>query len=345
MSVLVGLMVTGLAGYALVFVLANRRVRPKTGPVAVPKATADLPKATSLLSVLTWNIGYAGLGEKADLVVDNGRSFRPLSAADMTSAAHGIADWLAGKSCDIICLQENANAGFLTRETPLRPIIEETLPARAHLFWTDMKTVYTPGFLQIDHGMSVHVARRLQGAHAQALPQDDTYILGLLKKHYGMLVSRFALADTGFEWVVFNVHLSAFDTKGQARRGQLQRLMHLAVQEYEKGNFVVIAGDWNMRLRPVEFTHQADPKHLSWVSDFPTDALPEHWQIAADPAVPTVRSLNAAYRAGENYTTIVDGFLLSPNVALERVRTDDQGFGFSDHHPVTAEFSACLSSV
>jgi hypothetical protein len=38
--------------------------------------------------------------------------------------------------------------------------------------------------------------------------------------------------------------------------------------------------------------------------------------------------------AGENYVTTIDGFVVSPNVAVESVRGFDLGFEYTDHQPV-----------
>lgn len=342
MAVLITLIATGVAVYAVVFVYANRHARVQTGRIAQPSAFSDLPDATSSISVLTWNIGYAALGKDADLIVDKGRSFRALSANEIDAAAHNIADWLAANARDVICLQENATAGFLTRDVPLRSIIADALPAQPHLFWSDMKSAFVPRFLHIDHGMSVHARLSCSGGDADVLSQDGTHILGLLRKRYGALTSRYEISDAGQEWVIFNIHLIAYDAEGHARRHQLEKLMRRAHLEYKKGNFVIIAGDWNMRLTPTEFKSRTEPKDLPWATDFPREVLPENWRLVVDKKTPTVRSLETDYRPGANYTTIVDGFVTSPNVALKQVLTDDQGFRLSDHHPVKAEFVARL---
>ena len=59
---------------------------------------------------------------------------------------------------------------------------------------------------------------------------------------------------------------------------------------------------------------------LFWVHDFPRDTLRPGWRIAIDPAVPTTRTNEQPYTAGVNYTTIIDGFIASPNVTVEAVR-------------------------
>ena len=55
-----------------------------------------------------------------------------------------------------------------------------------------------------------------------------------------------------------------------------------------------------------------------------------------DPTRPTNRTLEQPYRAGVNYTSVIDGLLVSPNVEVLGVETVDLEFAHSDHNPVRA---------
>lgn len=338
--VLCGLLALALVAYLGVFVFANRGTKPKAGPITPISAPTGLAEASDRLSVLTWNIGYASLGKDADLITDNGRSVRALCANEIGAAAEGIANWLATRSADVMCVQENAEAGFLTRKVPVRRIIDHALPNRQNLFWSDMKSVFVPRILKLNHGMSVHSRIRLAQCRAELLPQDKIYHLGVLKKHYGVLINRLKREDCAQDWVVMNIHLSAFDDGGRTRLSQVRRVIEIAQKAHETGDFVVIAGDWNMRLSATEFAHQTAKEDLFWVRDFPHDLLPQGWRVVADKETPTVRTLSAAFQPDHSYTTIVDGFVISPNVDLVQVSTAPMGFEWTDHHPVEAQFVA-----
>ena len=117
-------------------------------------------------------------------------------------------------------------------------------------------------------------------------------------------------------------------------------MFDIAEAAYERGDHVIIGGDWNMRLALTDFAHQTDARHLFWVHDMPPDTLPEGWQWAIDPDTPTVRTLHAPYVAGQTYTMIIDGFAVSPNVEVDSVRTTASGFAHTDHHPVLGRFHA-----
>ena len=140
--------------------------------------------------------------------------------------------------------------------------------------------------------------------------------------------------------MVVNLHHAAYDHGGETRKRQIDAVVAFAIAEHAKGNWVVLAGDWNMLLVDKQFPHKTDPKNLDWAKPFPREAIPAGWSLVTDDVVPTVRQLDKPYVAGENYVTMIDGFLVSPNVGVESVRAIDQGFAFSDHHPVIATFLA-----
>ncbi len=337
---LLSVILIGAAIYCRAVFVANRRTSPYVGPIHSPTPPTNLHAASETLTVLTWNIGYGALGKDADSIVDKGRSMRALSSKDITLAAQRIAQRLAGQSADLICLQENANAGFLTRGVGLRDTIEAALSNRQNLFWADMKSVLVPQYLKIEHGMSVHARVNIKSCEAVLFPKDSTYFFGGLTKHYGSLINRISIGETGRDWVVFNIHLSAFDPDIRTRMGQLEKLLQLAQHEYDQGHCVVIAGDWNMRLTATDpGQHTGVPEKLQ-VINFPENSLNEGWSFALDTKTPTVRSLNAPYVAGKNATAIIDGFVCSPNVVVKSVSTADLGFADTDHHPVTGCFQA-----
>lgn len=66
--------------------------------------------------------------------------------------------------------------------------------------------------------------------------------------------------------------------------------------------------------------------------------LPFGWTVAIDASTPTVRQLDRPYAPGQNFTAIIDGVVVSPNVRVNDVRAIELKFAFSDHQPVVASF-------
>ena len=157
--------------------------------------------------------------------------------------------------------------------------------------------------------------------------------------NYNFIEARFRIPDSEKEWVLVNLHFSAFDKGGLLRKKQLATLMEFITAEYEKGNYVVVGGDWNHRLISTNFPYTTEEKYLFWIHDLPNDFTPDGWQWGIDPTSPTVRTNERPYIDGENYTCVIDGFLLSPNVEIKSVRGYNLHFKDSDHNPVRITLS------
>ena len=104
------------------------------------------------------------------------------------------------------------------------------------------------------------------------------------------LVNRYTVAG-GRQLVVVNTHNSAYDD-GTLRKKQMVYLRGFLVEEYEKGNYII---------------------------------------------VPTNRRLAIPYDPALSPTTVIDYYLLSPNIMPVDVQGVNLGFISSDHQPVLAK--------
>ena len=55
---------------------------------------------------------------------------------------------------------------------------------------------------------------------------------------------RIDVNETDKQLVIINLHLEAYDD-GSAREKQMKVLKDIMVKEYEKGNYVIVGGDFN----------------------------------------------------------------------------------------------------
>ena len=67
------------------------------------------------------------------------------------------------------------------------------------------------------------------------------------------------------------------------------------------------------------------------------DFLPDDYSFAIDITKPTCRLLNRPYDKTSPNTQyyIIDGFIVSSNIKINKVETIDQDFLYSDHNPVS----------
>jgi endonuclease/exonuclease/phosphatase family metal-dependent hydrolase len=138
--------------------------------------------------------------------------------------------------------------------------------------------------------------------------------------------------------VVMNIHNSAYDKDGSLKRQQMAFLQELVQKEYGQGHYVLVGGDWNQcpPFFPFDkFMPGESQRHSQLNID--SDFVPADWIWAYDPTTPTNRKIETPYQKGETFETLIDFFLVSPNLKVRKVRGIDQGFQFSDHQPVWVE--------
>jgi endonuclease/exonuclease/phosphatase family metal-dependent hydrolase len=322
------------AAYVAAVVIVNRMVLPNPKLSRFVQAREKLA-APETITLCTWNMGYAGLGEESDFLSDGGRHVLPPSRVTVEKNLAGIKSVLREVQADIFLFQEVAQPGLLTYGVDMQHGVEAEFPGFARSFLPDAETRLLPRRYSVHHGTEVFSRYPVEKLGADLLPGESRSLLGILRKTYG--IQRFEIAGGMRRWSIMTVHLAAFDDDAAMRKQQLKQVIETAEREYKSGAHVIVGGDWNLRLTATRFPDRTDPKFLFWVHDFPQEALPQGWHLAFDPKTPSVRTNYQPYQAGVNYVTIIDGFLVSPNVKIVSVAGRDTGFRFSDHQPVVLQ--------
>ena len=320
----------------LVVYLANAFYKPS----AIKKYQWSLPQENPKdeLEIVTWNLGYAGLGKDSNFVMDGGTDWRPKSKTMVEQNVSGIIDFLKSTEPDLFLFQEIAKPSFLNHHVNVLNSVITALPKYQHIYISDFRTRLIPYPYNIDSGLSVFARSGLVSSSESRLLPLEQRRFGAFRKHYQMVVNRIPTNVRGKEWIVINLHLAAFDSNADVRCKQLEVIRSFAMEQYKHGNFVVIGGDWNLRLAKTDFLHQTKEKYLFWVNDLPNDAFPQDWKVIADSQVPSVRTVHKAYVPNDNYVTVIDGFITSPNVETILIKSMNLDFVYSDHNPVEAKF-------
>jgi endonuclease/exonuclease/phosphatase family metal-dependent hydrolase len=337
--IVLAVVAVALVAYGGVFAMLNGNSVAATKDLEIANE-GEAPAAPDTLNLMIWNLGYGGLGAGSNFIADGGTSYFPPSREAVHTNVDGIERTIRANAAqvDVFLFQEIARGGPVNFWTDLRGRVDKTLAARQHIFFADFKTRLMPWPLAMTHGQAIYSNFAVENSEVVALPAEDASIFGV-KRRYASVVTRLPM-EGGGQWVVASVHLAAFDPDAAVRTRQLRELLAWAQREYESGNHVVLGGDWNFQLAETNFPHTTDERFLFWLFPFPQDALPEGWHIAADATIPSVRTNHQAYVPGDNYTTTIDGFIVSPNVEIRSVSGTDLGFAHSDHQPVRVQVRA-----
>ncbi|HOO33680.1 MAG TPA: endonuclease/exonuclease/phosphatase family protein [Thermotogota bacterium] len=294
------------------------------------------------VSIMTFNIGYCGLDKTQDFFMDGGTKSHSESKEKTLENLNGMINFMKDNPADMFLLQEvdiKAKRSFNINQYDL---ISADFKQYSSVFAINYKVPWVPlpvfdpmggveaGLLTLSD-FAIKEANRYQYPGDAGWPMQ----LGLLDRCF--IETRISV-DNGKELVVLNSHLSAYDKGGTIRKQQLGFLKEYITSEYGKGNYVVVAGDWNHLIPgtdPKLFeTEQTWP---DWLVTIPDDFKPEGFEWAADKTIPTNRTLDQAYQKGVNFLSVIDGFLVSPNVEVVSVEGYSLEFEHSDHNPVRLE--------
>ncbi|MCB0585026.1 MAG: endonuclease/exonuclease/phosphatase family protein [Phaeodactylibacter sp.] len=309
------------------------------------------PVRDSILSFVTWNLGYGGLGEESDFFYDHGNMF--YSGGRMIRAPREFVEKnIAG---DTLFVQTTQSDFFLFQEVDVdsrrsyyinqfREIGEE-LPGFAAFFAPNYKVSRVPipllepwaAYGKVLSGLATYSRFQPYESLRLQLPGSFSWPTRIFQLDRCVAVHRYRVAN-GKELVVMNVHNSAYDADGGLKRQQMAFLRELLLEEYEKGHYVMVGGDWN-QCPPYFRFDMFMPGNTQGYTQINIDPefLPPDWKWVYDPTMPTNRKIRTPYVAGESFVTIIDFFLISPNIRARTVKCLDQQFRFSDHQPVWVE--------
>lgn len=294
------------------------------------------------LTALTWNIGYAGLGDNMDFFYDEGTKVRDTKERTLQNLDSITVFLDQHKHRNFFLLQE---VDFDSRRT--YGMNQTAKIVKALNYPSSVGYNYNAFFVPIP--VSNPMGGVLSGVvtYSQPVPEKSfryqypgqfSWPVRLFNLRRCMLVNRYPTSN-GKEFILVNTHNSAFDD-GSLKKQEMDFLKQFVVEEYEKGNYVVVGGDWNQSPPNFPLTTFGDNYIVPFfkLTNIGENFMPVGWTWAYDSTEPTNRYLNESYVLGRNYTGILDFFLLSPNVRMVNCKTQNLNFKHSDHNPVLISF-------
>jgi endonuclease/exonuclease/phosphatase family metal-dependent hydrolase len=288
-------------------------------------------------TIATWNIGYAGLDRGMDFFYDGGRNVRT-GEGQLTQNFSGISQFLFRQdSADMILLQEVDHNSRRSYHTGQNDALCRMFSEFECFYAKNYDVFFVPLPLRnpmggVNSGLLSLTRYRPAEVDRFAYPGSYAWPKKLFMLDRCFMVMRYPLSD-GSEFLVVNTHNEAYDS-GRIRDRQMAYLHQFLLSEYGKGNYVLVGGDWNQcppGFQP-DFSGQVfDTINLKRIGH---DFLPGDWSWVFDNSVPSNRRIDIPYDKGLTRTTVIDFFLLSPNLTSLGCRTVDLDFAYSDHHPV-----------
>jgi endonuclease/exonuclease/phosphatase family metal-dependent hydrolase len=285
------------------------------------------------LTLFSWNIGYAGLHNEMDFFYSGGKQVYPKEEVVVENFA-GILDVVRQNAdADMFLLQE------VDRHAKRSHFINqpEGFVAAMPDYRGDFARNYDVSFVplpirkpmgRVESGLLTLSRYKSFESMRHSFEGNFSWPMGLFMLDRCFLVNRFHL-NNGKQLIVINTHNSAYDD-GSLREGQMKQISTFLDAEYAQGNYVIVGGDWNQCPPSFEADFAQDKMDNVNRKDIPESYMPE-WTWAYDTKEPTNRRNFMVYKKGETPATVIDFFLLSPNIALESVENIKMDFRWSDH--------------
>ncbi len=328
-----------LLALCLVLVLTVTEFRP--APVE-ELALSSAERQPSLepgqsLTLLSWNIGYGGLGAESDFFMDGGTQVRAADEQTVRRYLSGISQTINDSWADLVMLQEVDVDSARSYGIDQAAALAGGLPYVHAQNYSCLFVPYPwPPIGRVHSGLMTSGGLAIDSAERIALPCPFSWPVSAANLKRCLLVSTLPIRDSDAKLVLVNLHLEAYDD-GEGKKAQTEQLRGFIQAEYEKGNYVIAGGDFN-QIFPGSLERYPNAHPELWEPGvLEDDLLGEGWQFAYDLSVPSCRLLNQPYDPSDTANTqhyVIDGFILSPNVRLESVETLDLGFANSDHNPV-----------
>ena len=309
--------------------------------ILAQNAKSDTLDCDSTQHILSWNIGYAGLGDNMDFFYDGGKKVRDTHQRVLINL-DSILTFLKNQSnSDFVLLQEvdqKSKRSFRINEV-------DSISRTGHntTFAANYKVKFVPvpprsPMGQVHSGIMSLSKYLPEKSTRYGYPGMFGWPTRLFNLRRCMLVNRYP-TNNQKKFILINTHMSAFDD-GSLKKQEMQYLKDFVLSEYAKGNFVIVGGDWNQT--PPEFpltqfggNYQSDSFILSNIS---ADFMPAGWKWAYDPKLPTNRYLNEPYVPDQTFRCLIDHFLVSPNIEVLKNQTFNLSFRNSDHNPIEMSF-------
>lgn len=293
-------------------------------------------------TIMTWNIGYAGLSEETDFFYDGGKMMRPEEAIVMRNL-DSISAFISGEGkCDFIMLQEvDVNAKRSYGKNQVKHISQH-LQGYNTYFAKNYDVLFVPLPIyepmgKVEAGLVSYCKSKAYKADRHTFPFNFDWPVRVFMLDRCFLETRYR-TDNGKDLIIINTHNSAFDDKGSIRKAELNFFREYLIAEYKKGNYLVVGGDFNQSPPKLETDFNGQPFDYKDFVTIPDTFLSPDWHFAYDNKTPSNRRVVAEYKYGETLVTLIDFFITSPNVETDTIYCRDLRFKHSDHNPVIARF-------
>lgn len=317
----------------------EQKLTAVTGKLHTPDANKKSYTVTS------FNIGYGAYPADYSFFMDGGKYSRAYDKATVMANLQGIVTDLKTLDSDILLLQEVDTWAHRSFKVNQVDYFEAEFDHYDSVFAQNYDSSYL--FYPVTHpiGKSTSGILTLSQFPIEKSMRYSLPIETNLNKFFD-LDRAFTVTQTTIDQkpvTIINLHLSAFTKDTKILDNQIKKLAKRMDEEYASGRSVIVGGDFNHDLlgnSPTVFG-TADIIE-TWTHPFPEEFLSENFSVVkqglAEAKIPTVRANETGYKQATSFVSLIDGFIVSKDIMVEKIEVADLNFAHSDHHPITMTF-------
>ena len=346
---IVGIILAIVIIYVAYVFLSYRRIedyQPLTVNMSLEEKDFQKVEAGEVYSAVTYNAGFGAYLPEFSFFMDGGTQSKAKDEESVYYSINGAAECMKGYEPDFLFLQEVDLDSTRSYHIDQYDLFRKSFADMQSTFAVNYDSAFLMYPLLDPHGKSkagiaTFSAYEMTGGMRRSLPITES-VMKLVDLDRCISANRIPV-DNGKELILVNVHMSAYGNSDEIREGQIGLLTQVMEEEYAKGNYVIVGGDYNHNLKLLE---DVTGEFESWAYPFPREALPEHFAFCIDSFSDeerelmwnTSRNADMAYVPDVTYTITLDGFILSDNVECAKYEHVNTGYAYSDHEPVYMEF-------
>lgn len=367
--IVVVLFVVGYVGYVL---LSYNRIGDMDLDITTAASNNEV-KIGDVYSVSTYNIGFGAYSQDFTFFLDTGYDengeetcgyySKAKSKEEVLFNTNGAIDTILDLNVDFALFQEVDTDSTRSYKINQNEMIKQAFTGFDSTFAINFHSAYLPYPLYDMHGIANAGLATLSKYKIQSAKRYEYTISDSLSKLFDLdrCFSEIIVDIEGSDKKlhIVNSHMSAYDKGGFIRAKQIEELNAYMKECQEKGDYVVIGGDYNHDLITYNpnFSYTKDnipfyvnKKAPDWVSYFydenGTSEFIDGYSIVTSDNNPTCRNNDMEWEPGKTFTCVVDGYIVSNNIEIvyiENVQTKQgnkgyDGFAYSDHEPVYMQF-------
>ncbi len=342
LGICVGVFLFAVICYLLYVVISYQRVEDNLPLTVSGNASTAVPVGEEL-TLTTFNIGFGAYSADYSFFMDGGEHARAFSEEAVLTNTDAALQAVLEQNPDFALFQEVDVDGTRSHHVDQTVLLAEGLTAYDRVFGQNYDSPYLlypfdSPFGANKSGIMTFSKYNITSSLRRSLPIEES-VYKFLDLDRAYTVSVIPTAD-GRNLVLYNVHLSAYTSDGTIADEQLRLLGEDMKAEYEKGNYVIAAGDFNkdMLLDSSQYFPRTE-EEFSWAKPLKSELLPQGITHHTGKNAPTCRNADSPFRGdGTDFVLSVDGVLVSDNVRVVSCQTVDLAFAHSDHNPVTLQF-------